>query len=166
MIKTSFETLARSVDQEADPRKVIKSAVAIVPHQASRGKANARDLGRQAIANPGMEGRKEGKKGLHPGQNGSGRLAELNRGLSPGGWGRSLNRAGTPSQPAGNFSRGPTAIRACAKDRKGRTWPLAGNVLGRLSISALKLRRLKAGGYLVKEVRNGGHQPKTPSSNN
>jgi len=62
VIKTSFGTLARSVDQEADPRKVIKSAVAIVPHQASRAKANARDLGRQAIANPGMEGRKEGRK--------------------------------------------------------------------------------------------------------
>jgi hypothetical protein len=55
MIKISFGTLARSVDQDADQRTVKKIAVAIEPHQASRAKANDRDLDLQEIAKPGME---------------------------------------------------------------------------------------------------------------
>ena len=44
-------------------------------------------------------------------------------------------------------------------------FPLTRKVLGPMSIRALKLGRLKTGSYLVKDVRNVGHQAKVPSSN-
>ncbi len=45
-------------------------------------------------------------------------------------------------------------------------FPLTRKVLGPMSIRALKSGRLKSSGYLVKDILNGGHQPKTPSSDN